>query len=286
MPKYNDLTPEEAHIILDKGTEAPFSGKYDTHFEQGVYVCRRCNAPLYESSAKFQSHCGWPSFDEEIAGALIRQSDADGMRVEIICANCGGHLGHVFEGEQITAKNTRHCVNSLSLQFISADEVSKHYQKAVFASGCFWGTEYWFAQAPGVIATAVGYAGGLVPNPSYREVCRGNTGHAEAIQVIYDPKETDYEALVKLFYETHDPSQVDRQGPDVGTQYRSVIFVIDEAQQTVAEQVTQLLIDQGVEVATKIEHLKVFYPERDPNHQKYYFKKGSQPYCHIYQKKF
>jgi methionine-R-sulfoxide reductase len=112
------LSPEEEHILRDKGTEMPFSGAYDDFFERGIYVCKQCETPLYTSEQKFQSGCGWPSFDDEIAGAIRRTPDPDGRRVEITCAECGGHLGHVFEGEQMTQKNMRHCVNSLSLKFV------------------------------------------------------------------------------------------------------------------------------------------------------------------------
>jgi len=118
--KYNELTDEERYVIEGKGTERPFTGEYDDFYEAGSYVCRRCNAPLYRSDDKFDAHCGWPAFDQEIPGAVNRLPDPDGMRTEIECANCGAHLGHVFVGERLTQRNTRHCVNSLSMRFVPA----------------------------------------------------------------------------------------------------------------------------------------------------------------------
>ncbi len=116
--KYNELTPQERYVIEGKGTEPPFTGEYDDFYESGTYFCRRCNAELYRSEDKFDARCGWPAFDDEVPGAVIRLPDPDGMRIEIECASCGGHLGHVFLGERLTDKNTRHCVNSLSMKFV------------------------------------------------------------------------------------------------------------------------------------------------------------------------
>ncbi|NCD33025.1 MAG: bifunctional methionine sulfoxide reductase B/A protein [Spartobacteria bacterium] len=269
------LSLEEKYVIEDKGTERPFSGKYWNYDETGYYACRKCGAPLYTSDDKFKSMCGWPSFDDEISGAVRRQTDADGRRTEILCNQCGGHLGHVFLGEGLTEKNIRHCVNSISLQFIPAAAT----QKALIAGGCFWGVEYWLIRHPGVMETTAGYTGGATENPSYRQVCSGTTGHAEAVLVEFDPSETTYEAVLRAFFEIHDPTQVDRQGPDYGDQYRSAIFYFNEDQKKTAQQLIDQLTMKGMEIATELVPAGDFWPAED-YHQDYYEHKGTTPYCH------
>ncbi len=310
------LTPQEEWVIVHKGTERPFTGKYNEHFDKGVYTCRRCGAELFESQSKFRSECGWPSFDDQIPGAVRWQPDADGRRTEAVCANCGAHLGHIFQGEGFTPKNTRYCVNSISMDFIPAEQRTRNVQskgqetkpgktpattgvkseapnpqsairnpqsqgRAIFASGCFWGTEYYMQRAPGVISTTVGYTGGHVDHPTYEQVCTDRTGHAEAVEVLYDPAKTDYEQLAKLFFETHDFTQLNRQGPDIGRQYRSAIFYLNDEQKQIAERLVGQLRQMGYDVKTEITPAGKFWPA-ERHHQDYYNKTGGSPYCHIF----
>ena len=281
---YNKLTPEEERVILHKGTERPFSGIFTQHKEKGTYICKRCDAALFKSDTKFDSQCGWPSFDEEIEGAVKRVKDADGRRTEIICNNCGAHLGHVFTGEGFTDKNVRHCVNSLSMNFIS-DTNNEKTETAYFAGGCFWGVEYFFQKEEGVVSTRVGYMGGHKKNPTYKEVCSGSTGHAEAIEVVYDPARTTYEKLTRLFFEIHDPTQGNRQGPDIGTQYRSAIFYVTDEQKQIAQKLIDTLQEKGYEVATEINRADTFWGA-EKYHQDYYALNGHKPYCHVFTKRF
>jgi peptide methionine sulfoxide reductase msrA/msrB len=278
-----ELTDFERAVLFGKGTEAPFTGQYVTNREKGTYHCRNCGAALFLSDHKFASHCGWPSFDDELPDAVKRIPDSDGRRTEIVCAHCDAHLGHVFEKEGFTVKNLRHCVNSVSLEFRPAAGLDTRI--AVLASGCFWGTEYHFARAKGVLGTRVGFAGGHVSNPSYREVCDGNTGHVECVEVSYDPARTDYKTLLRLFFETHDFSQADGQGPDIGPQYLSAVFVANESERQLAEETVAELRQRGFSVATSIRPMATFYPA-DAKHQKYYFRNAKEPYCHVYRKIF
>jgi len=281
--KLNPLTPDEESVIIHKGTERPFSGTYNNNFSKGLYRCRQCGAVLYLSEDKFDSRCGWPSFDREVKGAVERIPDPDGIRTEIVCASCGGHLGHVFTGENLTPTNVRHCVNSISLNFESAGSLESG--RAIFAGGCFWGVEYYMQQQSGVLKTTVGYTGGAKDDPSYNEVCARKTGHIEAVEIIFDPTEVSYEDLAKLFFEIHDPTQIDRQGLDVGEQYRSVIFYTDEEQKRTAEKLIKILGKKGLTVATKLLKAGKFWKAED-YHQEYYRKKGTLPYCHGYTKRF
>ena len=230
---FSHLNTDEKHILKDKGTEAPFSGEYNDFFEAGIFVCRACESPLYESNTKFNSGCGWPSFDDELEGAIVRHEDLSGGRVrtEISCAKCDGHLGHIFEGEQITAKNTRHCVNSLSIKFVPHSNL----EVATFGAGCFWSVEKNFKSVKGVYMVQVGYMGGKTLTPTYHDICRGDTNHAEVLQIAFNPEIISYSDLLKIFWQNHNPTTLNQQGPDMGTQYRSVIFYQNDKQKELAE---------------------------------------------------
>ncbi len=283
MTQNKEITNLEQYVMRDKGTERPFTGKFVHFNEKGTYVCKQCASPLYHSSFKFDSGCGWPSFDDEIAGAVKRVPDADGKRTEIVCAKCDGHLGHVFEGEGFTAKNTRHCVNSVSMEFVP--DQPEVMDTAVFAGGCFWGVEYYMQKMPGVLTVESGYTGGKEENPTYEQVSRQRTGHAEAVRVIFDNTQTSFEKLAKIFFETHDPTQLNRQGPDVGEQYRSEVFYRSAEQKELTEKLIGQLVQKGIKVVTAVTPASTFWVAED-YHQNYYERKGSSPYCHAYEKRF
>ena len=279
--EHKKLTPEEERVIVHKGTERAWSGSYDKTFEDGVYRCKRCGAQLFSSQSKFNSGCGWPSFDKALPGAVKETPDAGGMRTEITCARCGAHLGHVFSGEGFTETDTRHCVNSISLEF----EREESEQLAYFAGGCFWGLEHLFQQLDGVTSARSGYMGGRTGNPSYEEVCSHTTGHAEVVEVVFDPAKVTYEKLARFFFEIHDPTQVNRQGPDIGDQYRSAVFFTDDSQKATAAGLVRELEKLGYALATEVVQASTFWPAED-YHQDYYDRTGKTPYCHMRVKRF
>lgn len=264
---YTNLSPEERKIIVDKGTEAPFTGEYNEFFDAGLFICRACKTPLYESNTKFNAGCGWPSFDDELEGAVVRKEDfsAGRIRTEICCSKCDGHLGHVFEGEQITEKNTRHCVNSLSIQFKSYKNLSKVY----FGAGCFWSVEKLFKIQKGVYLSQVGYMGGDTENPRYKDICTGDTNHAEVVEVYYDEKVISFTDLLNIFWENHNPTTPNQQGFDIGSQYRSVVFYTSENQKKIAEE--SILVQElnwKKTIVTEVIIAPIFY-RAEEYHQNY-----------------
>jgi peptide methionine sulfoxide reductase msrA/msrB len=271
IPGWKPLTPQEEAVIIHKGTERPYSGKLLHNKAKGTYVCKRCGAKLYRSEDKFDSHCGWPAFDDEIEGAIKRIPD--GYRTEILCANCGAHLGHVFTGERLTDKNIRHCVNSISMEFVPDEKV------AYFAGGCFWGVEYYMEMIPGVKSVVSGFMGGTKKNPGYYDVVKGGTGYLETVAVTYDLSKVGYKTLAKTFFEIHDPTQEGRQGPDVGAQYQSAVFYNDASEKAIVQELIKRLRKNGYDVKTKLLEAKTFY-KAEAYHQDYYERHGKLPYCH------
>ena len=275
---FSGLTFEEKHILKDKGTEAPFTGEYNEHFEAGIFICRACDNPLYESNTKFNSGCGWPSFDDEIEGAITHYEDLSGGRVrtEICCKKCDGHLGHVFVGEQITAKDTRHCVNSLSIRFKAYSKL----QRATFGAGCFWSVEKLFKATEGVYLTSVGYMGGDTDNPTYKEVCTGTTNHVEVVDLYFNAEKVSYSTLLNLFWANHNPTTLNRQGFDNGTQYRSIVFYHNEQQLIEVEQsIKEQQENWEDKIVTQVIDSSTFY--RAEEYHQNYLNKNNLGSCRI-----
>ncbi|MGB0714592.1 MAG: bifunctional methionine sulfoxide reductase B/A protein [Phycisphaerae bacterium] len=282
------LTPEERDVILNQGTEPRFCGNLLKNRRAGVYTCRLCDLPLFKSKAKFESHSGWPSFVEPIDRDHIlerRDTSHDMVRTEIICGRCEGHLGHVFDdGPPPTCK--RYCLNSVAMSFYSettplpGGAMPADTDTAYFAAGCFWGIEDRFQNIPGVIDAASGYQGGTTVNPTYEDVCRGDTGHAEAVRVIFDPNQVSYSSLVEAFFAMHSPVASERKKRQAGGQYRSAIFARDGRQQAIAESVFERVAGSErfakESLATVIEPAEIFW-EAEERHQDYHQKHGRRP---------
>ena len=276
------LTEEQYRVTRLKGTEYPFSGELLHNEQSGSYHCVCCGAELFSSTTKFDAGCGWPSFFEQVnkSSVVFKDDNSFGMkRIEALCGRCDSHLGHLFDdGPEPTGK--RYCMNAISLDFVP-DAIatnSGNSETIVLGGGCFWCVEAVYENLDGVTKVVSGYAGGSVENPSYEEVCTGRTGAAEVIEITYDKTKTNLEEIFKVFFTVHDPTTLNRQGADVGTQYRSVIFYKNENEKKAAQ---DLINDLNKEVfdnkiVTTLEPLKKFY-KAEEYHQGYYENNKNKP---------
>jgi peptide methionine sulfoxide reductase msrA/msrB len=272
------LGPEEYRVTRLKGTERPHSSPMCDLLEPGLYACICCGAELFDSGEKFRSGTGWPSFTQPIRENAVayRIDESHGMqRVETTCNVCEAHLGHVFP-DGPAPSGLRYCINAAALR-----KVEKRTRSAVFGGGCFWCTEAVFQQVQGVERVESGYSGGETVNPTYREVCGGRTGHAEVVRVEYDPEAIGYADLLRIHLGTHDPTTLNRQGSDAGTQYRSIILPADEEEEATARRVIEEMqpaFDHSI--VTEVKRLEAFYPAED-YHQNYYRDNPEQGYCRV-----
>lgn len=284
------LTAEQYRVTQQDGTEAPFRNEFWDHKAAGIYVDVVSGEPLFLSTDKYDSHSGWPSFVRPVDPEnVVEHTDTSlGMtRTEVRSRHGDSHLGHVFPDGPRDKTGLRYCINSASLRFVPIaemeaqgygayiDQVGGPAQQAtktaIFAGGCFWGMQDLFRKLPGVVGTRVGYTGGDLADPTYKDVVTGRTGHAEALEIVYEPSKISYEALLEFLFQIHDPTTLNRQGNDVGTQYRSAIFVADQAEADIAAKVIVAVEASGNwpgRVVTEVVSARPFY-EAEPEHQDY-----------------
>ncbi len=270
------LTPDQYRVTREKGTERPYSSEMCSLFEPGLYACVCCDTLLFDSEEKFESGTGWPSFTQPVKENAVAYHDdhSHGMnRVETVCNTCGAHLGHVFP-DGPGPGGLRYCINAEALV-----KIEKKEEKATFGGGCFWCTEAIFQQLEGVLKVESGYSGGNAINPTYREVCSGLTGHAEVVQITFDPGMISYEDLVRIHLSTHNPTTLNQQGADVGTQYRSIILAHNLEQEKIVHAVIQEMAPAfDKEIVTEVKPIVVFYKAED-YHQNYFNNNPEGGYC-------
>ena len=270
------LTPEQFNITRLKGTERAFSSELCSYFEPGRYACICCGTELFDAETKFESGTGWPSFTQPIKeNAVAYHKDISfGMqRIEALCNTCDAHLGHVFQ-DGPKPSGLRYCMNAVSLKKVSVNE-----KKIDFGGGCFWCTEAIFQRIIGVVKVESGYSGGTVNNPTYREVCSGTTGHAEVVEITYKPDEISFDDLLRIHLSTHNPTTINKQGADRGSQYRSIIFYrTEEEKESAMKIIDEMQKSYPDMIVTQLEMFEHFYKAED-YHQNYYNSNQEGGYC-------
>lgn len=295
-----NLSEMQKCVIFENGTEPPFKNEYWNEKREGIYVDAVSLKPLFASFHKFDSGTGWPSFYTTISPEEIEEKDDTSFsmkRTEVRGRSAGSHLGHLFRDGPKEHGGARYCINSASLKFVARENMEKEGygnllkmfskdETIILAGGCFWGVEEMMLKLKGVLKTRVGFCGGFTKDPTYEEVCTGKTGHAECVEIMFNPIDLTLENLLKYFFQIHDPTTKNKQGNDVGSQYRSAIFYFTDKQKNIAENIKLKAQLSGVfdgEIVTEIVEAGTFY-EAEKSHQKYLQKNPNAYICHFIRK--